>query len=275
MDAGQHASVLVTGASRGLGRALVQQLEAAGHRVIATARDPDRLVELSVDQHLRLDVTDPDSITRAIAEAGPIDIVVNNAAVTLRAPVEATTDVDAIRLWDINVLGSLRVARAVLPQMRQRGGGTILNVSSLAATVTPPLQSTYAATKAALDRLSEGLRFEVAPFGIHVVTAAIGPVATTFSVEPPTRSTAAYQPLSDQVAARQRAFADSGRPMPPSDVAVRLIDAVLVDDPPPRVTIAPLPVKLLGRLNPGLLGRLMTRGLTWSATASESDRRDG
>src|SRR6478609_7435433 len=120
------ASVLITGANGGIGRALATEFTRRGHRVVATARDPRRLDDLDVAARLALDVTDDDSVAAAIAAAGDVDILIANAAV------EATPLAELHRLFDLNTVGALRVAQAVLPQMRARGQGRLLFMSSVA-----------------------------------------------------------------------------------------------------------------------------------------------
>ena len=131
------ASVLVTGASKGIGRAAAAEFARRGHRVIATARDPRTLAGLPADQRLALDVTDPDSITSAVREAGEIDVLVSNAGEIFYAAVEATPPGEFARLLDINTIGALRVAQAVLPGMRARGRGRLLFLSSIAGRIVP------------------------------------------------------------------------------------------------------------------------------------------
>ncbi|MER5516171.1 SDR family NAD(P)-dependent oxidoreductase [Streptomyces sp. NPDC002763] len=123
-------SVLITGASRGIGRAIAVELAARGHRVIATARDPETLAGLPVDQRLRLDVTDHDTVDQAIRQAGEIDVLVSNAGATVRAPLESVPLPEVDQLFQLNTLGALRVAQAVLPAMRERGAGRLVFVSS-------------------------------------------------------------------------------------------------------------------------------------------------
>ncbi len=114
------SSVLITGASKGIGRATAAELARRGHRVIATAPDPSTLAGLAVDQRLALDVTNPDSVTSAVGEAGEVDVLVSNAGAIFVAAVEATPPEALARLLDINTIGALRVAQAVLPGMRAR-----------------------------------------------------------------------------------------------------------------------------------------------------------
>ncbi|EWM18548.1 SDR family NAD(P)-dependent oxidoreductase [Kutzneria sp. 744] len=113
------SSVLITGASKGIGRAIAVELAGRGHRVVATARQPETLADLDVDQRLRLDVTDQDSVDRAVEAAGSIDVLVSNAGATLRAPLESVPLSEVEKLFQLNTFGALRVAQAVLPAMRR------------------------------------------------------------------------------------------------------------------------------------------------------------
>ena len=157
------ASVLITGASKGTGRAAAAEFARRGHRVIATAREPRTLAGLPADQRLALDVTDPGSITSAAGEAGEIDVLVSNAGEIFYAAVEATPPEALARLLDINTIGALRVAQAVLPGMRARGRGRLLFMSSVSGRIAPPRQVAYAATKWALEALVEALAIDSGP----------------------------------------------------------------------------------------------------------------
>src|ERR1700742_3781684 len=112
------ASVLITGASRGIGRLTAAELARRGHRVVATARDPRTLDDLKVDLRLRLDVTDQASVDAAVAEAGQIDVLVSNAGIMAMGSVEATPLSETERIFDQNLIGAIRVTQAVLPQLR-------------------------------------------------------------------------------------------------------------------------------------------------------------
>jgi NADP-dependent 3-hydroxy acid dehydrogenase YdfG len=125
------SSVLITGANRGIGRATAIELAGRGYRVIATARRPETLDDLPVDQRLRLDVTDQASVDQAIRDAGEIDVLVSNAGVTVRAPLESVPLSEVERLIQINTLGGLRVAQGVLPAMRERRSGRLVFISSI------------------------------------------------------------------------------------------------------------------------------------------------
>lgn len=177
--------VLVTGGSSGLGKSICTRLAAAGHVVYGTSRksngDPDAGFRL-----LTMDVTDDYSVTQAIrtvvAQEGRIDVVVNNAGLGIQGPAEDITPELARTLFDTNVLGPHRVCRAVLPFMREKKKGLIINISSIAANFGLPYRSFYSASKAALDRYSESLSTEVDRFGIDVVTVQPGEFNTNIAI---------------------------------------------------------------------------------------------
>jgi NAD(P)-dependent dehydrogenase (short-subunit alcohol dehydrogenase family) len=164
------SSVLVTGASRGIGRAIAEEFARRGHRVVATARDPRSLADLDVSQRLALDVTDDASVTAAFAAAGDVDIVIVNPAEIFYAAVEAIPLPELQRLFNLNTVGAIRVAQAALPLMRSRGAGKLMFMSSVVGRVVLPPGAAYAATKWALEALVEALAIETAPYGVHDVT---------------------------------------------------------------------------------------------------------
>ncbi|MCW5898738.1 MAG: SDR family oxidoreductase [Flavobacteriales bacterium] len=170
--------VLVTGGTSGLGRAMCERLSAMGHRVYGTGRRADQLPEPNSYGLLRMDVTDEASVAAAVEEVirreGRIDVLVNNAGLGIQGPIEDTPVELAQRLLDTNLFGAHRVARAVLPHMRQAKRGLIINISSVAANFGLPYRGFYSASKAALDRWAEALSTEVARFGIEVVNVQPG-----------------------------------------------------------------------------------------------------
>jgi NADP-dependent 3-hydroxy acid dehydrogenase YdfG len=172
------SSVLVTGASKGIGRATAAELARRSHRVIATARDPRILDDLDVDRRLRLDVTDQASVEAALAQAGDIDVLISNAGTIFAAAVEASPINEIERLYQQNTSGAIRVTQSVLPQMRQRHGGRLIFVSSVSGRVVFPGQAAYAATKWALEAFAETLAIELKDFGIGVTLAEPGPVSS-------------------------------------------------------------------------------------------------
>ncbi|RYZ24600.1 MAG: SDR family oxidoreductase [Chitinophagaceae bacterium] len=172
--------IIITGASSGLGEAMATHLAAAGHTVYGTARALEG--EQRPYRTLNLDVTSPESIAaafdRVVAEAGRIDMLVNNAGLGIAAPVEELSLTDAARVFDTNVMGVIRTCQAVLPLMRRQGSGRIVNISSIGSEIGLPYRGLYSASKAAVDRLTEALRTELAPFGVEACVVQPGGVRT-------------------------------------------------------------------------------------------------
>lgn len=172
---------LITGCSTGLGLSAALELARRDHHVVATMRNLAKAGELreraaaeslTVDI-VALDVTDGASVRRAVDEVlertgNRLDAVVNNAAISIEGPVEELSDEEILAVYETNVFGVMRVTRAILPAMRARRRGTIVNISSVAGLVTMPYHGLYASSKRALEAFSEALRMEVAPFGIKV-----------------------------------------------------------------------------------------------------------
>jgi len=179
--------VLITGCSSGIGRAAAISLHAAGLTVYATARQVDALADLARQglRTLALDVTDEASMTDAVAaveqEAGPVGVLVNNAGYGLYGPVEQLPMDEIRREFETNFFGLVRLTQLVLPGMRRRGRGRILNVSSMGGRITLPGGAFYHASKYAVEALSDALRMEVAQFGIDVVLIEPGPVKTPWN----------------------------------------------------------------------------------------------
>ncbi|MEX3969698.1 oxidoreductase [Paraburkholderia caribensis] len=165
--------VLVTGVSSGIGEAAARALAQAGYRVFGGARNPEKVARLHGVEIVRMDVQDEQSVASAVdavvEKAGRVDILINNAGVSLVGPVEATSDTEAKALFDVNVFGVLRVIRAVLPGMRRQGSGLIVNVSSVLGFLPAPFMGIYASSKHAVEGLSETLDHEVRGFGVRVV----------------------------------------------------------------------------------------------------------
>lgn len=180
---------LVTGCSKGLGKALVEELIAQGYPVAGTSRSKESLeksigAEIDIFLPLSMNVKDEADVKNAISLAtekfGRIDVVVNDAGFTHLATIEEMSDADAREEFDINVFGVLNVIRSVLPQMRVQGSGHIFNVSSLGAYNVGPLSGIYCATKHAVRAISETLAQEVKAFGIHVTDVKPGFMKTEF-----------------------------------------------------------------------------------------------
>ena len=180
-------AVLITGCSSGIGRAAAISLHEAGFRVYATARDVDALTSLAERglRTLALDVTDEASMTQAVAatesDADAIGVLINNAGYGLYGPVEQQPMAEIRRQFETNVFGLIRLTQLVLPGMRRRGRGRIVNVSSMGGRATLPGGAFYHASKYAVEAISDALRMEVAQFGIDVVLIEPGPVDTPWN----------------------------------------------------------------------------------------------
>lgn len=173
--------VLITGCSTGVGRASAVELARRGFDVVATARRPESIADLDVGTRLALDVADDRSVAAARDAAGEIDVVVNNAAFGVIGPIE-TVPTDAVRsMFETNVFGVLRMVQAFVPAMRERGDGTVVNVSSVAGRMSAtPLNGFYAATKHALEAISETMWRELRHFGVRVAVVEPGYIATAW-----------------------------------------------------------------------------------------------
>lgn len=179
-------TVLITGCSSGFGKLAAQTFADKGWNVVATMRRPEAETELVETDNLvlaRLDVTDPASIASVVAMAeerfGGVDVLVNNAGYGAHALFEEATN-DSIRaMFETNVFGPMNTMRAVMPAMRKRGDGTIINVSSMAGLMPVPGNSVYTASKHAVNGLSEAMSLECAPLGIKVRIVEPGAFPTT------------------------------------------------------------------------------------------------
>ena len=177
--------VLVTGAGSGIGLATARAFALQGDRVFGSVRDEAGRASLteavqggSRPQAVEFDVTDERAVRHAIEvvveQVGAIDVLVNNAGIALVGPVETSTDDDWRRVFEVNVLGAVRVTRAVLPSMRAAGGGVIVNVSSINGRFAVPFLGAYSASKFGLEAMSESLHYEVEDYGIRVLVVEAG-----------------------------------------------------------------------------------------------------
>lgn len=180
-------TILITGASSGIGRATVKHFQSQGWNVIATMRDPSAAQELANLANVyvtRLDVTDNASIETAVAAGvarfGQIDVLLNNAGYGAYGALEAFSMERIERQFDTNVIGLLATTKAVLPHMRQNKSGTIINISSIGGQITFPLGTLYHGTKFAVEGLSEALHYELEPLGICVRIVEPGMIKTDF-----------------------------------------------------------------------------------------------
>ena len=236
MTAQRNKIALVTGASAGIGRASAQALAAAGFTVYGTSRRP--LADPPKDVRMLIcDVTDDDSvqalIARVLAEAGQIDVLVNNAGLGLMGGAEETSIRQAQALFDVNLFGVMRVINAVLPSMRARRQGRILNISSVLGLIPAPYSAHYAASKHALEGYSESLDHEVRAFNIRVSLIEPGYIRSTFDQNalPADSPIAVY----DQARAGFRALLDEVMPTADLPEVVAAVVRAAAVDPRPRL----------------------------------------
>ncbi|WP_024867938.1 oxidoreductase [Pseudoxanthomonas suwonensis] len=236
-------TILVTGASSGFGHALAREALARGHRVVGTVRS-DAAVEAfealdPVLAHGRLlDVTDFDAIDRLVAEVeenvGPVDVLVNNAGYGHEGVLEESPLEDMRRQFEVNVFGPVAMIKAVLPGMRRRRRGHIVNITSMGGFITMPGIAYYCGSKFALEGISDALAKEVAPLGIAVTAVAPGSFRTDWAgrsmVRSP-RSIRDYDALFDPV--REARLQRSGKQPGDPAKAARAMLAVIESDSPP------------------------------------------
>ena len=228
----------ITGASKGLGLSLVKRLLDAGHKVAATSRNRETLQkEVNAPESdflaLRMDIVDDHDVKRAIKEAndhfGTIDCVVNNAGYALMGAIEESSTEEIKQNFDVNVMGALSVIRNVLPILREKGSGHIMNIASLGGFVgTFPAFGIYCATKFAVQGFTEGLSEEVKPFGIHVTSVNPGYFRTEFLSSDSLNATKIQHPFYENVREMQRLHEEKlhgnqpGDPDKAADAMIRL-----------------------------------------------------
>ncbi|HXH45388.1 MAG TPA: SDR family oxidoreductase [Bradyrhizobium sp.] len=231
-------TILITGTSSGLGRATAKLFQAKGWNVIATMRNPEAETELNqIDRVLvaRLDVQDTASIRTAIdagiAAFGRIDVLVNNAGYGAYGPLEATSEESIRRQFDVNVLGPLATAKAIIPHFRANRGGTLVNIASIGGRLAFPLGALYHGTKFAVEGLSEALHYELGALGIRVKVIEPGAMKTNFAGRSfdfsNDESIPEYQPLAQSVMAAFGPFMEGGSS--PEHVA-ELVHAAAIDN---------------------------------------------
>ena len=234
---------LITGCSTGFGRALAERVLARGWRVVATARGADRVADLiaaAPDRALAvdLDVTDAVQVTAAVDAAteqfGRVDVLVNNAGYGYQSSIEEGDETEIRAQFDANVFGLFAMTRAVLPGMRARRGGAIVNVTSVAGIVGFPASGYYAASKHAVEGFSDSLAAEVAPLGISVTCIEPGPFRTDWAGRSLKQTESTIPDYADTAAARmaQTSGYSGQQPGDPVRAAEAMIDAVARDHPP-------------------------------------------
>jgi NAD(P)-dependent dehydrogenase (short-subunit alcohol dehydrogenase family) len=238
----------LTGSSRGLGRKIAEAVLAAGHQLVATARQPGSLSDLAErygDQILpvALDVTDPAAAQAAVAEGvaafGRIDVVVNNAGYANLAAIEDITAEDFREQLDANLLGVVNVTKAALPVLRAQGSGRILQVSSIGGRLATPGLAAYQTAKWAVGGFSEVLAREVAPLGIKVTVLEPGGMQTDWAGSS-MRVTPVSEPYEPTVGAMARLHDGIGSGAAlgdPAKVAQVVLEVAAMDEPPLRLIL--------------------------------------
>jgi NAD(P)-dependent dehydrogenase (short-subunit alcohol dehydrogenase family) len=234
---------LITGCSTGLGRHLAQAVLARGYNAIVTARDSVKVQDL-VDEYqdtalaLALDVTDDAQVTNAVQQAeerfGRVDVLVNNAGYGYRAAVEEGEEPEVAKLFATNFFGPVAMIKAVLPGMRARRDGAIVNISSIGARISPPGSGYYSASKSALEAMSASLRRELEPLGIAVTVVEPGGFRTDFAGRSLQQSRDAIADYADTAGRRRKEHdtAHGTQPGDPTRAAQAIITAVEAPDSP-------------------------------------------
>jgi NAD(P)-dependent dehydrogenase (short-subunit alcohol dehydrogenase family) len=246
---------LITGCSTGLGRHLAGAVLQRGMNAVVTSRNASQVQDIVADHKdaalaLSLDVTNPQQVKDAVSEAarrfGAIDVLVNNAGYGYRAAVEEADEGDVDQLFATNFFGTVRMIKTVLPGMRARRSGTIINVSSIAGRRAMPGSAYYAASKFAIGGMSDGLRKEMAPLGIRVMVIEPGAFRTDFSGRSLQQSATRIADYDD-TAGRRRKENDTShgrQPGDPARAAKIIIDVVEGVDLPSRLLLGPDAVKI-------------------------------
>lgn len=253
---------LVTGASSGIGRETALRLAKVGYRVIALARRKERLVELAENAPnitpKRVDLSDAEALERFCQEISglsePVSVLINDAGYSIRGAIEDISLPEIRRLFEVNLFALIKITQACLPGMRRLRKGTIINLSSIVGKFPFPTSGPYAATKHAVEAISDALRIEVRPFGIRVVTIRPGPVATEFNVvaneltgDLLARTHSDYKPVYQTYGANiGKMFANLSIPGPEL-IAETILEAVLSDSPRAVYSAGPLVDEILGK----------------------------
>ena len=241
----------ITGCSTGLGRALAEAVIGTGHNAVVTARDVTKVADLADTAPERvlavaLDVTKPEQVTSAVQQAQErfadgIDVLVNNAGYGYRAAVEEGDDAEVRALFETHFFGTVAMIKAVLPRMRARRSGAIVNISSIGATVTPVGSGYYAAAKAAIEGVSGALRGELAPLGISVTIVEPGAFRTDFAGRSLVESATIIDDYADTAGKRRKEndTMDGNQAGDPAKASAAIIAAVEASDPPAFLLLGP------------------------------------
>jgi NAD(P)-dependent dehydrogenase (short-subunit alcohol dehydrogenase family) len=268
----------ITGCSTGFGRELARLVLDRGWRAVVTARDSSRVQDLTTGHEdralpLSLDVTDAGQVAASVKAAeerfGAIDVLVNNAGYGYQAPIEEGDDAEIRAMFEANVFGLAAMIRAVLPGMRARRRGHIVNISSVAGFVGFPGSGYYAATKHAVEGLSDSLAREVEPLGIKVLCVEPGPFRTDWAGRSLKQTPSRIADYADTVASRMQATSDiSGKqPGDPVRACAAMIKAVEAPNPPRHLVLGAFGVEAVR----GKLAGVIEEIDAWKETSLGAD----
>jgi len=245
-DTSANKVAIVTGSATGIGYETAVHLAKNGFHTYATMRNLQKangITEMAKTENLplsliQLDVTDDISVTKAIDtvinESGRIDVLVNNAGYGLVGSVEDMSIEEMKAQYETNVFGVFRVTKAVLPHMRKRHGGSIVNISSMAGRIALPLYSAYVSTKFAVEGLSESMAYELEPFGIKVAIIEPGAIKTNFRREQAAKGSSEDSPYSSMMQSPSKAIEKMLKHrLYPEEVAKTIIQAI--ENPKPKL----------------------------------------
>jgi NAD(P)-dependent dehydrogenase (short-subunit alcohol dehydrogenase family) len=271
----------ITGCSTGFGRELARELLRRGKRVVVTARDKSKVEDLATDGAnslaLALDVTNPTQVRAAVQAAeqkfGAIDVLVNNAGYGYLAAIEEGEDAEIRAMFEVNVFGLADTIRVVLPGMRRAGQGHIVNITSVGGLVGNAASAYYAATKFAVEGLSEGLAKEVAPLGIKVLAVEPGPFRTDWAGRSLKQSANIIEAYDATAGARRRQISgNSGRqPGDPVRAAQAILDVVESPNPPGHLVLGKPGLNMVRQK----LDTLQAEITAWEKTTLGADYPEG
>ncbi len=238
----------ITGCSTGFGRTLAQAVLARGWNAVVTARDPATVADIVAGHEatalgLKLDVTEESQIAAAVQQAearfGGIDVLVNNAGYGFRGAVEEASQAEIRQLFDVNFFGLIAMTQAVLPGMRARGSGHIINISSIAGRLSHPGSGYYSASKFAVEGMSDGLRKELKPLGISVTVVEPSGFRTDFAGRSLQQSAKVIDAYANTAGLRRKEKDTSHGKQPgdPVRAANAIIAAVESPNPPFRLLL--------------------------------------
>jgi len=228
--------VLVTGASSGIGRSIAELLVNEGYEVLGTSRNPESIKnKIPSVTYLPLDQQSSDSIKGLAEKVGDIDILINNAGQGQVGPFEEVPMEKVRSLFDVNFFGIVELTQALLPGMRERGKGLIINLSSMSGIFGVGYTSVYCATKHAVEGMFRSLRQEVRPFGIHVVQIQPGYIATGFEQDPYMDPTSDYYESNKKFKAIRDHNIETGAH--PDEVAKKVLYVIKQKNPKPAYPV--------------------------------------